>query len=275
VSEYETALSGNPIQILLTNMWSALGIVNWSNRSSWVDSLTLRPGMDLLSAALFVVGVCAVILTFRRTKDWRIPAILALYPLLLLPSAMSLAFPLENPSLSRAMAVLVPVCILSAAGLRVLMNSLFAWSPARKGSYKLIVSGLLLLLLVGQNYQAVFNDYPATYRQNAWNSSEMANVIRQTELNTGLPQNAWVVGYPYWVDARAVALEADRPDQVLALTADQLEQTGNVLGSKLFLIHPMDSAAVEKLQQLYPSGTIAMVQSSAPEKNFLVFLVKP
>ena len=83
------------------------------------------------------------------------------------------------------------------------------------------------------------------------------------------------MGYPYWVDARAVALEADRPDQDLALASDQLEQTVNVLGSKLFLIHPLDGSAVEKLQQLYPTGTFAMYASSIPEKDFLVFLVKP
>jgi hypothetical protein len=36
-----------------------------------------------------------------------------------------------------------------------------------------------------------------------------------------------------------------------------------------------DSAAVQALQQLYPTGTIAMLESSVPDKNFLVFLVKP
>jgi len=133
----------------------------------------------------------------------------------------------------------------------------------------------VLLLVIGLNYRAAFSDYPATYRQNAWNSSEMANVIRQTELNTGMPQNVWVVGYPYWVDARAVALEAGRANQDLALPSDQLEQTVNVIGSKLFLIHSSDSAAVQALQQLYPTGTIAMLESSVPDKNFLVFLVKP
>jgi hypothetical protein len=40
-----------------------------------------------------------------------------------------------------------------------------------------------------------------------------------------MPQNVWVVGYPYWVDARAVALEAGRANQDLALPSDQLEQT--------------------------------------------------
>ncbi len=275
VSDYETALSGNPLSLFLTNLWSALGIANWSNRSSWVDSLTLRPGLDLLSAAFFVAGVCAVVFSLRKTKNWRLYALLALYPLLLLPSALSLAFPMENPSLSRALGALIPICVLSAVGLRVLLGALLAWPPARNGTYKLMLTGLVLLLVIGLNYRAAFSDYPATYRQNAWNSSEMANVIRQTELNTGMPQNVWVVGYPYWVDARAVALEAGRANQDLALPSDQLEQTVNVIGSKLFLIHSSDSAAVQALQQLYPTGTIAMLESSVPDKNFLVFLVKP
>lgn len=275
VSDYETALSGNPLSLFLTNLWSALGIANWSNRSSWVDSLTLRPGLDLLSAAFFVAGVCAVVFSLRKTKNWRLYALLALYSLLLLPSALSLAFPLENPSLSRALGALIPICVLSAVGLRVLLGALLAWPPAHNGTYKLMLTGLVLLLVIGLNYRAAFSDYPATYRQNAWNSSEMANVIRQTELNTGMPQNVWVVGYPYWVAARAVALEAGRANQDLALPSDQLEQTVNVIGSKLFLIHSSDSAAVQALQQLYPTGTIAMLESSVPDKNFLVFLVKP
>ncbi len=275
VSDYETALSAHPLTLFFTNLWSALGIANWSNRSSWVDGLTLKPGLDLLSAAFFVLGVGAVLLKLRNNKDWRAAALLALYPLLLLPSVLSLAFPLENPSLSRGLGALIPVCVLSAVGLRALMGAVFAWSPARGKSYRFVVTGLVFLAIISLNYQAAFRDYPANYRQSAWNSFEMANIIRQTELSTGFPQNAWVVGYPYWVDARAVALEADRPDQDLALASDQLEQTVNVLGSKLFLIHPLDGAAVEKLQQLYPTGTFAMYASSIPEKDFLVFLVKP
>jgi hypothetical protein len=56
---------------------------------------------------------------------------------------------------------------------------------------------------------------------------------------------------------------------------DQLEQTANVPGSKLFLVHPLDASSVEKLQQLYPMGTFAMFASSIPEKDFLVFQVEP
>ena len=72
-----------------------------------------------------------------------------------------------------------------------------------------------------------------------------------------------------------VALEADRADQVLALMPEQLEQTINVLGFKLFLIHPLDTSTIEKLQQLYPTGTFAMFASSIAEKDFLIFQVEP
>jgi lysylphosphatidylglycerol synthetase-like protein (DUF2156 family) len=67
--------------------------------------------LDLLSAAFFVAGVCAVVFSLRKTKNWRLYALLALYPLLLLPSALSLAFPMENPSLSRALGALIPICV--------------------------------------------------------------------------------------------------------------------------------------------------------------------
>jgi len=275
VSDYEIALSGSPIRIFFGNLWQALGIANWSNRGSWVDGLTLNPGLDLLSAAFFVLGVCAVVFNLRKSKDWRPAALLALYPLLLLPSAFSLAFPLENPSLSRALTALIPVCVLSAVGLRAISGALLTWQPSHGSRYKLALVGLVFISILGFNFRAAFSEYPAAYRQNAWNSSEMANLIWQTELNTGFPQNVWVVGYPYWVDARAVAIEANRMGQDLALMPEQLEQTLNVPGYKLFLIHPLDSASVAKLQELYPTGTIAMVESSVPEKNFLVFLVEP
>lgn len=276
ISGYEVTLKTSPLPIFLSNLWSALGIANWSNRSSWVDGLTLRPALDLVSAAFFVLGICAVIFTMRKSIDWRIPALLVLFPILLLPSALSMAFPMENPSLSRAFGALVPSIILSAAGLRALGSALFRPSPApQKLGQKLIFVGLLISITVGLNYQAAFVDYPSTYRQNAWNSSEMAKVIKQVEQNTGFLQNAWVVGYPYWVDARAVALEADRADQVLALMPEHLEQTINVLGFKLFLIHPLDTSTIEKLQQLYPTGTFAMFASSIAEKDFLIFQVEP
>jgi len=276
VSGYENALSGSPLLIFLSNLWSALGIANWSNRSSWVDGLTLRPALDAVSAAFFVLGICSAVIARRKLKDWRLAALLVLYPLLLLPSAMSLAFPLENPSLSRALGALIPIIVLAAVGFRAVGAALFrATSQTQKPGFKVLLSGAVLLFAMSLNYQAAFVDYPAAYRQNAWNASEMAKVIKQTEQNTGFLQNAWVVGYPYWVDARAVALEADRADQVLALMPDQLEQTANVPGSKLFLVHPLDASSVEKLQQLYPMGTFAMFASSIPEKDFLVFQVEP
>jgi hypothetical protein len=238
-----------------------------------VDGISLRPAVDWLTAALFILGLVIVILEYRRKKDWSLLALVVLYPVLLLPSALSLAFPSENPSLSRALGAALPVFVLAALGLYTLGKAILAALPTKRPHSRVLLVGILSILILWQNSQAIFSTYPQTYRQNAWNASEMGKVINQTRQNFGGLGGVWVVGYPYWVDARAVAIEAGQPEADLALQPTQLEETLGFPLPKLFLLNPQDSDTLSQLQALYPTGSVVLYPSAKAEKNFLIFTV--
>ena len=273
VSSLETPLPGNPLGLFFKNLIGALGMVNWSNRSSWVDGIPLRPAVDWLTGAFFLLGLVIAILEYRRNKDWSLLALVVLYPVLLLPSALSLAFPSENPSLSRALGAALPVFVLAALSLYTLGKAILAALSTRRPFIRIVMIGVISILILWQNSQAIFSNYPQNYRQNAWNASEMGKVINQTRQNFGGLGGVWVVGYPYWVDARAVAIEAGQPDVDLALQPTQLEETLGFPLPKLFLLNPQDSDTLSQLQALYPTGSVVLYPSATAEKNFLIFTV--
>jgi hypothetical protein len=83
------------------------------------------------------------------------------------------------------------------------------------------------------------------------------------------------MGYPYWVDTRLVAINAGYPQKDYAMFADQLSKTVSNPNAKLFIINTQDMPAVQALQQTYPKGWLEIYHSSAPTKDFLMFLVPP
>lgn len=273
VSNIETALPGNPIGLFFSNWLSALGIANWSNRSSWVDGIPLRPAVDWVTGALFILGLVIALVHYRQKKDWELLAVVLLYPLLVLPSALALAFPMENPSLSRSLGAALPVFALAALGLYTLGKPLLTALRKRKPVTPVIFIGVIAILILWQNSQAIFYEYPRTYKQNAWNASEMGAVIKQTKQNFGGLGGVWVIGYPYWVDARAVAIEADQPNANYAIQPAELETTLGFPLPKLFLLNPQDGDTLTELQALYPTGSVVLYPSVYPEKNFLIFTV--
>jgi hypothetical protein len=273
VTSLETPLPGSPLGLFFNNLLAALGLVNWSNRSSWVDSIPLRPAVDWLTAGLFILGIIITMVEYHKRKDWSLLTLVVLYPVLLLPSVLSLAFPAENPSLSRALGAALPVFMLAALGLYTLGKAILAALRTKRPLSRILLVGILSIMIVWQNSQAIFYTYPQTYRQNAWNASEMGKVITQTRQNFGGLGGVWVVGFPYWVDARAVAIEAGQPEANLALQPTQLEETLGFPLPKLFLLNPQDSDTLSQLQALYPLGNVVLFQSAYPEKNFLIFTV--
>ncbi|MFZ3151283.1 MAG: glycosyltransferase family 39 protein [Anaerolineaceae bacterium] len=273
ISGQEAALSSSPILLFLSNMLSALGITNWSNNNSWVDGIALRPAVDWVTGAFFMIGLVMAIAQYRRTKNWVLLAVLVLYPLFLVPTAMSLAFPQENPSLSRALGAASPVFLIAAIGIYATINAIISRIKLSKPVLKYGLACLVAVPILVTNYQLTFVTYPETYRQNAWNASEMADMINEFENNYGSSSNLWVVGYPYWVDARAVAIQAGHPELDMALQPVQIESTVNLPNPKLFLLNPQDTQTLANLQTLYPTGMFSTFQSENPEKNFNTFIV--
>jgi hypothetical protein len=285
---------------LLSNTLNALGMFNWNDGEIWVHSVPHRPALDVVSGALFLIGVVLVMIRYIRQRHWQDLFLLLAVPLLQLPSILSLAFPAENPALNRAAGAMVPTFLLVAIALDGLVSALLKTglagsghrlelaesSPQGEGHRMnrragITLTWVLVLILAGwssyQNYDLVFNQFASQFSAGAWNSSEMGAVIKQFGQTYGSTDNAWIVPYPYWVDTRLPGVWAGIPNRDFALWPENFNTTQGVQGPKLFIVNTQDLAAEDTLNELYPQGAWSRFVSKTKleGKDFMIFFVAP
>jgi 4-amino-4-deoxy-L-arabinose transferase-like glycosyltransferase len=273
---WEVQLPGPAWQIFLDNFRKSLTMFSWDDGNTWPISVPNIPVLDAISSALFHLGVVLLAIRYIRQKNWTDIFTLISIPLLMLPSILSLAFPAENPSLSRSAGAIIPVFLiigLAMDGLLKLIESMSA-SAWNKGLAWLV--GLALLVgACAQNYDLVFNQYRELFDASAWNTSEVGQVVRDFTQMEGTVKTEWLVAYPYWVDSRLVMINAGFPTQDDAIMPENLKNTQAEPGAKLFILNTQDNPSLETLRSLYPKGWVTEYQSKYPNKNFLMFLVPP
>jgi len=280
-----TRLTGfeNPItqplwQIFLSNVWNALKMFNYDDGEIWVHSVPHRPALDVVSGALFMIGVVLILVRYIRERHWLDLFLLISIPLLLMPSILSLAFPAENPALNRAGGAYVPVFVIGAMALDGLLTS---FGPGKMRSVLLwVVTGILLFWSASQNYDLVFRQYYELFRQNSWNTSDMGKVIKEFEQTYGRTDTVWVVPFPYWVDTRLPGVWAGVPNRDFAMWRDDIVSTVELEGPKLFMVKAdlenpdgNDQETLDVLKLLYPSGQLRMFDSDVPGHDFWIFSV--
>ncbi|HXF86534.1 MAG TPA: glycosyltransferase family 39 protein [Anaerolineales bacterium] len=278
LSGTEQPLPGPALEIFLSNVWNALKMFNFDDGEIWVHSVPHRPALDVVSAALFALGVILLFVRYIRNRHWLDLFLLVSIPLLQLPSSLSLAFPGENPALNRAGAAYIPVFLIGAMALEGLLTSL------RGGKMRSVlmwsIAGLLLFLSAWQNYDLVFRQYYTLFRNSSWNTSDMGKVIREFEQTYGRTDTIWIVPYPHWVDTRLPAVWAGIPNRDMALWRDNLATTLELTGPKLFMVRANieapefnDTETLNALKSLYPNGQLRLFDSDIPGHDFWIYLV--
>ncbi len=268
----EAPLPGPAWQVFFSNLYRGLLMFNWDDGEIWVNSVPHRPAFELVTAALFALGVVLLILRYLRQRDWRDALLLASVPILILPSVLSLAFPGENPALNRAGGASVAGIIISAMAL----DGLAAGFGSEKRR-RVIAWGLTALLLAASafgNYNIVFNKFDANFRAGAWNTSEMGKVIRQFRDQYGQTDTVWIVPFPHWVDTRLPGVWAGIPNRDFALWPDQFAESRNYPAPKLFMFWNQDEETEKLLRELYPNGVLNRYTSSFAGKDFYIFFVE-
>ncbi len=271
----EQPYPGNPLLIFLDNLWNALTMFFHDNGVIWVHSVPNRPALDVVSAALFMLGIFYSLLHAIRHKDWLHQAILASIPLLLMPSILSLVFPAENPSLNRPGGVYVLVFVMAGyAWVTILRTALGRLKPALRIGLLVSISLGIGLLSASQNYDLVFSQYRIQYDLKAWNTSELAQEIQLFYEEGGKRDHAFVVPYPHWVDTRLVGINAGWVRKDYALWPQDFVEGTQESGEYLFLLKPEDKENVDLLQALFPENTTILYTSDIPGKDFIEIRVK-
>ncbi len=262
--------------IFLENLWKSSIMFFYSNGNIWVHSVPNRPALDVITAALYFIGVVLLIVRYIRQRNWEDLFLLVSVPLLMMPSILSLAFPEENPSLNRSGGAVIPVFIIAAIGAESFISTVIRKLPGIKG--KLVSAVIVLTLLLGivtANFDLVFRQFDQQFMGGAWNTSEIGKVIRSFADSVGNSDTAYVVPYPYWVDTRLVGINAGYPFKDYALWPENFSQTLAETRAQLFVLNPQDSNSLEQLQTLYPEGTQYYYDVALEGKDFLLFFVPP
>ena len=272
LSDIESPLPGSVWQIFLSNLYNGLLMFNWDDGEIWVNSMPHRPAFELVTAALFLLGVVLLILRYIRQRDWRDLLLLVSIPLLILPSVLSLAFPGENPALNRAGGASVVGIVVGAMALDGLVAGFGSGKKRQVIAYGM--TGVLFAVSAFGNYNIVFNKFDANFRSGAWNTSEMGQVISQFRDRYGQTDTVWVVPYPHWVDTRLPGVWAGIPNRDFALWQDNLAESLTYPAPKLFMFWNQDEETERILRELYPDGVLNRYTSSFEGKDFYIFLVE-
>ena len=276
ISSAEQPLPGPAWQIFLENLWNAVSMFAWSNGETWVHSIPHRPALDIVTAAIFYLGIVLVLFRYLRKRHWLDIFLVLSIPLLMMPSIMSLAFPSENPSLNRTAGAIIPVFLIVGLGLDGFLTGLESSLSKAWGKRLAWVVGLTLLVWSAlHNYDLVFNQYFEQFRLSAWNTSEVGDVVRSFSDSVGTPDSAWVVGSAHWVDTRLVGINAGYPTKDYAIWPENFQDTLNIDAPKMFIIRPEEETSLSMLQEMYHQGWLTLYKSEVPTKDFYIFFVPP
>ncbi len=275
LTSIEAPLPENPLKIFTENMWRSLTMFAWDNGNTWVHSVVLRPALDVVSGALFHLGFFLLILRYARQRRWEDSVLILSIPLLLMPSALSLAFPSENPSLNRSGGAIIPVFIIAAMPLVGLMTSIKRWVSSHWGTFTAwAIAAALISFSALMNYDLVFRQYNDQYNLASWNTTDLGRVIREFADTEGSENTAWVIPFPHWVDTRLVGINAGVYIKDYALGRENLVDTVQIPAPKLFLYNVQDIETEEVLFQLYPDGQSRRFVSEIPGKDFMIFITR-
>ena len=271
----ERPLPGPALVIFLKNLWNASTMYFWSDGQIWVHSVTNHPALDIISAALYFLGVVLLLVRYLRQRKWQDLILLLSVPLLMLPSILSLAFPDENPALNRLAGAIVPVFLIIAISLDGLMSAIEKRVPSKTGlTLSWGLAAILIFFSALGNYDLVFNQYQRSYELSSWNTSEMGQVVRDFGALYGSTETAYVVPFPYWVDTRLVGMNAGDPTRDYAIPPENISATLSDPRPKMFLVFTEDKPDLDLLRQLFPQGNLSTFKSQVG-KDFYIFMVPP
>lgn len=274
-----------------TNMQHALLMFNWSGDSAWITGTPDGvPQMDLLTGALFLIGLGVWLVRMIRRRDpadWLIPFGLLV---MLLPTALSLAYTIEVPSATRASGEIPFAFALAAFPAALLLTK--AWAALQGFAPRVLLSAVIvvaLILIASANWSTYFDDAMPNYRLSTLPHRQAGQVLKGFEQSTGAPGNAFMIGYDYWWDHRALAIEADDihwnngverkgyMERIIALIRQNAPTPYAFRPDRqmMFFLNQNDTEVLNGLMKWLPNGSFTRISSFKTDKDFTLLIIPP
>jgi hypothetical protein len=277
------------LPVLMSNLRNAVLMYNWKGDVAWINGAPNRPEMDIFTGSLLILGVTAWVVRMVRRRDVFDWLLIPMLFIMLLPSALSIAYPVENPSATRTSGSLPEAYLLAALPLALVAYSIIRLAPRRLGwAIAAAVGGVVVLAAFQMNYNTYFDEYRATYLIGSLPYSEAGQKLREFADSGAGMGNAFMVAYQYWWDHRALGMAAgvldwpngivkreDIPKTLYQAAMRSNDYHLNVDQPLLFFYSPADEDTQNQLQAWFPNGYWEEVQSYQPEDRYRMFHVPP
>jgi hypothetical protein len=274
ISDAERSLPGGPWQLLWGNLKDTLLMFNYRGGPVWVNTVPDDPVLGPVTGGLFVLGAALLLWRLLFRGDRRGAYLLLSLFILLLPSALSLAFPEENPSVVRAGGAIPLVALLAALPVHVLIEVLGDAVGPRSRWRTLVLLVALFATTAWLTYGWYFGKYVRQYRRAAWNTTELGQVARAFADSVGDLDHVYHIPYPWWAHTPNIGINAgDVTWNNAVLDLDDLQRHVADREPKLYLLHVDDRGALNALQFHFPTGQLRRYQSAVPGKDFLMYFV--
>ena len=277
---------GETTAIFMSNLRDALRMFHWEGDLSWFHNVPNEPALDLYTGTFLILGLAALAARLLQSRDpllWLLPPMILI---MLLPSALSIGFPIENPSHTRTSGVIPVVYLIAALPLALIGAQLAAALPRRIGSGAAVLFCSAVLLFANVfNTRLYFDIYPAIYTRSTYAYSEAGAMLRGFAESDGAYGNGFMLIYPHFWDHRAVGINAGQPLwpnsvflQDLPATLDRARQRSDSFALNpdrdlLFFHSTQDSAATQQLREWFPEGREQLQQSHHPQGAYMLYRV--
>ena len=274
LGETEKSFDASPLSIFAGNVWKGIVMPFWSDGSTWVHSIVYRPALEHLTASFFFLGLLFLLMRIIRKRNWADICLILSIPLLMLPSTLSIAFPVENPCLNRTAGALIPVMIIAAAGLCCTFDLLAQYIRRNTALFVCLCAGscLVLLNILSHNFDLVFSRYAYEYNRSAWNTTQIGKVIKGFADSVGTYSDAYVIPYPHWVDTRLVGINAGDPYRDYSFDKSQVASLPDDGHPRLFIYRESDTEAADAVRSRYPNGVEQLHIGPYDGKNFYSYI---
>lgn len=271
----------------LSNVRNALLMFHHTHDNTWISAIPGQPALDPVTGAFLMLGAAAWLGLLLKERDpvyWFIPV---LFFVMILLTALAIAFPIEVPSLQRASGAIPPAYLIAALPLAILCRQCYQTLPRAMGLAGAVGIAVAVIAAAYQyNHDLYFGDFMDNYHRAAQNHSEAGQVLQGFAESDGSYGNAFIISSPHWWDHRAVGVEAGamRWDNSIVDVEGLPQYISNGLRRTdeyqlqaerdlLFFFNPRNEAAPPLLRQWFPAGRQIEIRQEPAEKSFYIYRV--
>ncbi len=275
VGEVEEAYPGPLEEILLGNLLRTAGMFHIRGDVVFRVNVPEDPHLDGVTGSLFLLGLPLLLVRWQRGGN---ALVLTFFVVMLLPTALALAFPREVPGAVRSGGAMSTVMLFPAVAVAVFGERLGALFPMLRSRWGW--GGLLAALALAsglQNVSLCFVEYPKFLPAGNYPLyREIARVI--DEFGDDGP--VYLKSVPFWDDKDAIRLQTkEHPEWGLhgeVLTEiDRAFFASQGAGQGAVIVNTeQDRASLRLLQEMFPHGLTLYYRDEQGRPQFAVFLYR-